>query len=443
MKSRPYLLSLILPPLCALLALSASVVAWRWCKDVRSSHLRQLETIAQSVALALDSRERHFLALDAAQRAQFDNPQLVQHLHTRLAVFEKHFRLSSLAVIGTPSNDADNASLVAYAPLKSQGETVAWVRAERSAAALQNAIQSLQQSMILGTLLIIALASAIVAFAIHWVALPLRQLNDLALQIAAGNYQLPIATRGPEEIRTLAHTLHTMSECLEQSISRLKERASSREYFHGEHECALLLQSHMLEKVIEKFHHPLISMKLLGLTHGTVEKGVRLMIDAENKQSVRISLYEALGEGFAGLVALNQQTSSNSQNPFTACTVKLGNPTIVSKQAHSLLPPLVWNLATQQFNDRQEVSLEEGGLVFLFSRSFEQHFPEEERLKSWLGRPLRHFGNEDSEVLYTMIEQEIRMFSLEWHPKIALQLLCIILKPRPRSIMKLTPSTTE
>ena len=57
---------------------------------------------------------------------------------------------------------------------------------------------------------------------------PVRQLNQAALEIAAGEYETNIDVKGPKEIVELAHTLNTMSECLVEHMSRLRESSLIR-----------------------------------------------------------------------------------------------------------------------------------------------------------------------------------------------------------------------
>ena len=107
--------------------------------------------------------------------------------------------------------------------------------------------------------MILLLVVGIVFIIADHISKPVRQLNRAALEIAAGDYEANIRVEGPKEIMELAHTLNTMSQCLVEHMSRLKESSLIRERMYGEYECSLLLQYYMLQHVIEDFSH-LISL---------------------------------------------------------------------------------------------------------------------------------------------------------------------------------------
>jgi HAMP domain-containing protein len=150
--------------------------------------------------------------------------------------------------------------------------------------------------LVIGTVFIIA----------DRISKPVRQLNRAALAIAAGNYEANIQVEGPKEIMELAHTLNTMGQCLVEHISRLKESSLIRERMYGEYECSLLLQYYMLQKVIEDFSNPHLSVRLVSIPQSPLQKGLFLKMDRLSESELTLTLFESQEQGFAGLPAQRQ-----------------------------------------------------------------------------------------------------------------------------------------
>ena len=143
-----------------------------------------------------------------------------------------------------------------------------------------NGFMSRLQFLMLGFFITLLLITVTVFVIADRISKPVRQLNQAAMEIAAGDYEANIEVKGPKEIVELAHTLNTMSECLVEHMSRLRESSVVRERMYGEYECALLLQHYMLQKVIEEFHHASLRMVLISVPLSPLQKGLFLKTDS-------------------------------------------------------------------------------------------------------------------------------------------------------------------
>lgn len=160
-----------------------------------------------------------------------------------------------------------------------------------------------REILLAGSCLTLLLVIGTVFLIADRISKPVRQLNQAALGIAAGNYESNIQVEGPKEIVELAHTLNTMSQCLVEHMSRLRESSLIRERMYGEYECALLLQHYMLQKVIEEFNYPNLHMRLISGPLSPIQKGLFLKID-HSSSKLKLTLLEAMDQGFAGLFQL-------------------------------------------------------------------------------------------------------------------------------------------
>lgn len=251
---------------------------------------------------------------------------------------------------------------------------------------------------------------------------PVRQLNQAALEIAAGDYEANIEVQGPKEIVELAHTLNTMSQCLVEHMSRLRESSLIRERLYGEYECALLLQHYMLQKVIDSFNNPHIRMRLISIPLSPLQKGLFLKIDRPSSSDLMVTLLEAQEQGFAGLFQLNQWAhlphEELKNKSFIECQF-VDHYNILRYHTHSLLPPLVWSVKSQQFKegDCQEIPLQNRDMVFLYNSSVIEQFETEEAIKAWFARVLRHFAEDGLDTIHTMLTNELTFLAKKLHVK--------------------------
>lgn len=146
-----------------------------------------------------------------------------------------------------------------------------------------------------------------------------RKLNQAALEIAAGNYETDIQVEGPKEIIELAHTLRTMSECLVEQMSRLRETSLIRERMYGEYECSLLLQYYMLEKVIEEFHHSHVRLRLISLPLFIPQKRVITQDRSSLSQRFEFHISGKRRRRISGNVSTQSMDSSSQSKLKKSC----------------------------------------------------------------------------------------------------------------------------
>lgn len=274
----------------------------------------------------------------------------------------------------------------------------------------------------LGFLGTLALVTAIVYVIAERISKPVRQLNQAAMDIAAGDYEANIEVKGPKEVVELAQTLKTMSECLVEHMSRLRESSLARERLYGEYECALLLQHYMLQKNIEEFQHPTLQMVLISVPLSPLQTGLFLKTSMDRSNDLTLTLIEAPEPGFAGLFQLNQWAHLPSDElkdkAFIECRFKEENKTL-QWRAHDLFPPLVWSIKTQQFlkGDFQEIPLNKEVMVFLYNSSLIEQFETESAIESWFAKVLRNFAEDGLEIIQTMLTNELTFLAKKQHTK--------------------------
>lgn len=283
--------------------------------------------------------------------------------------------------------------------------------------------------LVIGTVFIIA----------DRISKPVRQLNQAALGIAAGDYEANIQVDGPKEIVELAHTLNTMSQCLVEHMSRLRESSLIRERMYGEYECALLLQHYMLQKVIEDFHHSHLQLRLISLPLSPLQKGLFLLIDRPPTCDLRITLLEAQDPGFPGLFELNQcaylPREQLENKAFIDCQF-MDQYRLLRYHSHLLFPPLVWSMKAQQFikTDCPEIPLQNRDMVFLYNSSLIEHFGTEDAIERWFTRVLRHFAEDGLEAIHTMLTNELTFLAKKQHAKHNFKMISLQLKIKESSV---------
>jgi HAMP domain-containing protein len=296
-----------------------------------------------------------------------------------------------------------------------------------------------REVLLLGSCLTLLLVIGIVFLIADRMSKPVRQLNQAALAIAAGDYEANIQVQGPKEIVELAHTLNTMSQCLVEHISRLRESSLIRERMYGEYECALLLQHYMLQKVIEDFHHPHMHLRLISVPLSPLQKGLSLRIDQPSNGDLTLTLLEAQEPGFAGLFQLNQwmylPQNELKNKAFIECQF-IDQYCLLRYHAHTLFPPLVWSIKAQQFikSDQQEIHLQNRDMVFLYNSSLIEHFETEEAIEKWFAKVLRHFAEDGLDTIHVMLTNELTFLAKKQHVKHNFKIISLQIKINEPSI---------
>lgn len=285
-----------------------------------------------------------------------------------------------------------------------------------------------REILLIGSCATLLLVIGIVFLMADRISKPVRQLNQAALEIAAGDYAANIEVDGPKEIVELAHTLNTMSECLVENMSRLRESSLIRERMHGELECALLLQHYMLQKVIEDFHHPHITVRSISIPLSPLQKGLFLMIDP-GADDLTVTLIEAQEIGFPGLFKLNQfghtPKGEFKEMPYVRCQF-VEDYNFMRYKTHELHPPLVWSVKGQQFikGSRHEIPLQNRDMIFLYNSSLIEHFETADDIQNWFSRVLRHFAEDGLDSIQLMLTNELTFLAKKHHAKHNIKIIC-------------------
>lgn len=322
----------------------------------------------------------------------------------------------------------------AYAPiLDSQGEVQALIGADVSVKEIDDKLQNALLMILIGTLLTILLIFISVFFIADRISQPVQQLNQAALDIAAGNYEANIHVEGPREIVELANTLNVMSECLVEHMSRLKESSLIRERMYGEYECALLLQYYMLRKVVEDFDHPYYQIQLTGVNLSKLSKGLLLKTDTSSMAELKLALIEAKKPDFASLYELNQAAylpfSELEDYAFIDCHLTTKNFSFQYALSH-FPTPLFWSMSEQKFikTATDKITLAPSDIVFLYNTNLAEQFKSIDQLEAWLGKVLRHFSNQGLETIHTMLDRELSFIARKEHLQNNFQILSLQVK---------------
>lgn len=279
-----------------------------------------------------------------------------------------------------------------------------------------------REILLLGSCLTLFLVIGAVFIMADRISKPVRRLNQAALKIAAGDYESNIQVEGPKEIVELAHTLNTMSQCLVEHMTRIRESSLIRERMQGEYECALLLQHYMLQKVIEDFNHSHIHLRLISISLSPLQKGLSLRMGRSSTGDFMLTLLEAQEPGFAGLFHLTQWSylpkQEETNKSFIQCQF-VDQYRLLRYYAHTLFPPLVWSIKAQQFikSNCSEIPLQNRDMVFLYNSSVMEHFETEEAVKTWLAKVLRHFAEEGLDTIQVMLTNELTFLAKKQHTK--------------------------
>lgn len=277
--------------------------------------------------------------------------------------------------------------------------------------------------LVIGTVFIIA----------DRISKPVRQLNQAALEIAAGDYEANIQVKGPKEIMELAQTLNTMSQCLVEHMVRLKESSLIRERMYGEYECSILLQYYMLQRVIEDFSHPHLTMSLISVPQSPLQKGLFLKIDRAHSSELVLTLIESQEPGFAGMFQLNQWAylpkEEFKDKSFIECQF-IDQYQRLRYHTHALFPPLVWSIGNQQFKKtvHDEIQLENHDMIFLYNSSVIDHFEKGEMIEEWFGKVLRHFAEDGLDAINVMLTNELTFLAKKQHIKHSFKIIGIQVK---------------
>jgi HAMP domain-containing protein len=280
--------------------------------------------------------------------------------------------------------------------------------------------------------IIICLVTISIVLIANKISEPVEELKTAALSLAAGEYGEKIHVEGPKEIVELANTLNTLSECLQENISRLKESSLARERMYGEYECSLLLQHHMLQMVIDEYSNDRLSLKILKVASSRIPQGIFLKLNDEADGTTRIDWIEARQPGFTGIYDLLVHNEKFEQFDFPYITAFIDFKGTFAFKNERMDPPLIWDSRLAAFRDGpKNVGIHEGDLIFFFNRYFAQQFQHERQIQDWFGKVLRHFGSESLDAITNILYNELNFLNNKDHVDQDMYILCLkIVNPK-------------
>jgi HAMP domain-containing protein len=290
---------------------------------------------------------------------------------------------------------------------------------------------------IIGISLLMIFAMASLYLIAEKISAPVQKLNNSALTIAAGEYGESIQVQGPKELKELANTLNTMSQCLLENINRLKENSLYREKMEAETECARLLQNLLLQKNIDECTSESIAVKAISFSSPS-PRG--LLIDfplPDHPQIITVHMAEAKLDGFEGIYQLLTQYKLAKEHhkeklPFPSIRLTLNqqSSTIIARST-GCATPYLWSLADGELHElKGKYPMRAGDFVFLMNRGFFAFFKSPEKVADLLTKVLKHFAQDGLETSAAMLGKEIAFATKRKDLIDDLHLLCIqILQP--------------
>lgn len=293
---------------------------------------------------------------------------------------------------------------------------------------------TLSLSWFIGSIGVLTASSAL---SIHTISEKLtrrvKQLNDSALAIAAGQYGQSIEIGGPRELKELANTLNTMSECLLENINHIKEISLQKEQSYGEAACARLLQSHLLQTSIEECNSEALSLKAVTFSSSS-PKGLLLDFPkSARKPDVLLHLIEAKEDGIHGMYELLSHFKRSDNPPsksstFSSLFLRLDceNSTILAKSSGFPLP-FAWSQQEERLSLVKPSSqhIESGDFVFLMNCAFLEFFKNPARISQLFTKVLRVFGQEGLDICAAMLQKEISFLAKRRDLEEDLHLICL------------------
>jgi hypothetical protein len=353
----------------------------------------------------------HTVALSPIELAQ--EPLVPHFAQSRLPFFTRE-------VFITPVYKGKDGSkiMTGYAPIIDTHENVIGViAADVSVKIIDKKLHQGLWMIALSSGLTILLITTILFIIANKIAHPVQKLNNSALTIAGGQYGEQIQVKGPKEIEDLSNTLSTMSECLLENINRLKENSLLKEKMYGEYECALFLQNHMLQKVVDECENDAIGLKAISFFSRN-PRGLLLDIpETAEKEEVKIHLVEAKEKGFEEMYELLTNYKLFKENPkndlaeeFPFLQISLHKESHdLSFQSNQFLPPLIWSTKQQKLLDTKAktITLEPGDLFFLPSSGLLKFFEGKEQVAELLIKVLKFFAEDGLEICVSMLQKEL------------------------------------
>jgi HAMP domain-containing protein len=434
--------------------LIASILSFNWYKEIVGNFKLRLKATIISSSLLFDPQNAHFnpsqlpkiftelkktLEITSLQLVHFDDDKAIIFKTTADDNFtmEKKEKISFLEpgfienkiIISSFHDDKnkENKIITGRAPIfDSHNNLKAMIIADISVGLLEKKFQSGLLVIILSALITIILMTITLFFIANKISRPVQRLNNSALSIAAGSYENFIKIRGPKEIATLANTLNTMSECLQDNINRLKENSILREKLYGKYESAILLQKYMLQKAIEENKSDLVASKVISC-FSSDPRGILCDFPETLPHLVKINLLEAKEKGFEGMYELltNYQMFKEGKklkSPFLRLEID-SYKSIMSCQCNAFYLPLIWSLSQKKLfqASAKQSNLEPGDFFFLANNGINYFFPD---LPSLITKVMKFFAEDGLDTCCNMLKKEITFAIKTKEPENDIHLLC-------------------
>jgi HAMP domain-containing protein len=437
MKIRTRLLLFLLPATIGCILLIASILSFNWYKEIIGNFKLRLKAAVISSSLLFEPKNAQFnpsqlpkifnelkktLEITSLSLVHFDRDEAIIFHTTANGSFsmEKKHKNSFLKpgftdnkiFISSFHKDpfSENKIITGRAPIFDTNSNLnAMIIADISAGLLEKKLQSGLLIIIISALVTIIFITITLFLIANKISLPVQKLNNSALSIAAGNYENFIKIKGPKEIATLANTLNTMGECLQDNINRLKEDSLLHEKMYGKYESAILLQKYMLQKAIEENKSDLISTKVISLFSNN-PRGLLCDFPETLPHLVKINLVEAKGQGFEGMYELltNYQLFKEGKrlkSPFLKLEID-SYKSIMTCQCNAFYYPLIWSLSQKKLiiASSKQVNIEPGDFFFLANNGINYFFPD---LPILITKVMKFFAEDGLETCYNMLKKEI------------------------------------
>jgi hypothetical protein len=203
-----------------------------------------------------------------------------------------------------------------------------------------------------------------------------------------------------------------MSECLYETINRLKENSLVRERMYGEYECAMLLQHLMLQKNIDACRSDAVAVKAITFFS---ESPRGLLFDCpktEKADLFAIHMAEAHEEGFEGMYKLltDYKLSKEMLNPSLQLLFNR-ETSLLQFQTNKLPLPLFWSLDKNMLIEPKDgvIQLESGDLFFLFNTGLLNFFKYPQKIQDLISKVLKVFAQDGFETVVSMLQKEIAL----------------------------------
>ena len=329
----------------------------------------------------------------------------------------------------------DQKIITAYFPIKNQNQkTIAFIAADMSMNLIDKKLKEGLFLIVLTAGIIITLMIISLVIIANKISQPVQTLNNSALTLAAGKYTEKIEIAGPKEIVELSNTLNIMSECLYENIKRLKENSILRERMYGEYECSMLLQNHMLKKVLDENRSDAIAINDINIYSHSPRGFMLDLPSTETEEFLQIRLIEAKEKGFDGMYKLltNYKNFKQSQSKLTKKLPMLD--IVINKKKYKmeifnnkLSKPIVFSAKRMEFLEynENELTLDPATFIFIFNKGLYKIFKNENEIKDLLFKILKFFSEDGLETITDMLKKELTFATKRKDIEDDIHLLCL------------------